>query len=154
MHIGGRRESPSVGRGVLCARRGKGIRCGSRLLAELSPASVGNSNPAWEREKRGGAARLARARLQRSVAAVFTHRRSVARTRCRSFWRAVWSLAALKGESSLTRSRSGEKRRDMHPLVRVPTGGRAHQQSARLTRRWYGGNTSRPAVPRHRVYLL
>ena len=41
MHIGGRRESPSVGRGVLCARRGKGIRCGSRLLAELSPASVG-----------------------------------------------------------------------------------------------------------------
>ena len=42
MHIGGRRESPSVGRGVLCARRGKGIRCGSRLLAELSPASVGS----------------------------------------------------------------------------------------------------------------
>jgi hypothetical protein len=58
VHIGGRRESPSVGRGVLCARRGKGIRCGSRLLAELSPASVGNSNPAWEREKRGGAARV------------------------------------------------------------------------------------------------
>ena len=157
VHIGGRRESPSVGRGVLCARRGKGIRCGSRLLAELSPASVGSLIlPGKERSGVGQRESSTRARPPSKIGGrgLNTHRRSVARTRCRSFWRAVRSLAALKGESSLTRSRSGEKRRDMHPLVRVPTGGRAHQQSARLTRRWYGGNTSRPAVPRHRVYLL
>ena len=37
----------------LCARRGKGIRCGSRLLAELSPASVWVFFPHWESAKRG-----------------------------------------------------------------------------------------------------
>ena len=99
MHIGGRCESPSVGRGVLCARRGKGIRCGSRLLAELSPASVGSLIlPGKERSGVGQRESSTRARPPSKIGGrgLHTHRRSVARTRCRSFWRAVWSLAALK----------------------------------------------------------
>ncbi len=135
-HAGGRCESPSVGRGVLCAPdagKESGVVVG--LWLSFHRRASGCFSSLGKREAGCGVPES----LTRRVRALAIGVRSTMKA---ALFPTVSVGCVSGGGDSSTRGESshwrlaGEKRREF--LFRVPTRGRAYQQSARLTRRWYG----------------